>query len=102
MWHQHDHAICHPTPDASKNVKFRLSRNPTKFDGVTRFREKNSMVKSVSSSEIYKILDFQPKLPFYPFSKKLNFSRILHYGFIELIREKSESLEAFKAKVELQ
>ena len=25
-----------------------------------------------------------------------------HYGFIELIREKSDSLEAFNAKVELQ
>ena len=25
-------AMCHPTPDASKNVKFLLSRNPTKFD----------------------------------------------------------------------
>ena len=35
MWHPHDHAMCHSTPDASKNVKFRLSRNPMKFDGVT-------------------------------------------------------------------
>ena len=25
-----------------------------------------------------------------------------HYGFVELIREKTDSLEAFKAKVELQ
>ena len=25
-----------------------------------------------------------------------------HYGFVEIIREKSDSLEAFKAKVELQ
>ena len=49
-----------------------------KFDGVTRFRKMNSMVKSVSSSEIWKISSFQPKLPFYPFSKKLNFSRVLH------------------------
>ena len=46
------HAMCHPTPDVSKNMKFRLSRNSTKFDRVTRFHEKNSMVKFVSSSKI--------------------------------------------------
>ena len=34
MWH---HSMCHSIPGASKNVKFRLSRNPTKFDWVTRF-----------------------------------------------------------------
>ena len=39
-------------PGASKNVKFRLSRNSTKFDMVARFRETIIMVKSVSSSEI--------------------------------------------------
>ena len=33
-------------------VKIRLSRNSMKFDWVTRFRETNSTVKSVSSSEI--------------------------------------------------
>ena len=46
------HAMCHPAPDVSKNVKFRLSRNPIKFDGVTRFRETNSTGKSISSSKI--------------------------------------------------
>ena len=46
------HPMCHPTPGASKNVKFRPSRNSTKFDWITRFREKNSMVKFASSSEI--------------------------------------------------
>ena len=55
------HAMCYPTPDASKNVKFRMSWNPTKINRVTRFREMNSTVKSVSSSEIYKIYGFQPK-----------------------------------------
>ena len=29
----------HPTPGASKNVKFRLSQNSTKFDVVARFCE---------------------------------------------------------------
>ena len=52
MWHPHDHVMCHPTPNVSKNVKFQLSHNPMKFDRVTRFREMNSTVKSVSSSEI--------------------------------------------------
>ena len=46
------HTMCHPTIDASKNVKFQLSHNPTKFNGLTIFHEKNSTVKSVSSSEI--------------------------------------------------
>ena len=41
------HAMCHSTPDASKNMKFLLSQNLTKFDELTRFRETNSMVKSV-------------------------------------------------------
>ena len=50
--HHMDHAMCHPTHDASKNVKFRLSWNPMKFDGVTRFRETNLTVKYVLSSEI--------------------------------------------------
>ena len=63
------HAMCHLTPNVSKNVKFRLSRNLTKFNGVTIFRETNSTMKSVSSSEIYKMSGFQPNLPFYHFSK---------------------------------
>ena len=37
---------------ASNFVKIRLSHNSTKFDWVTRFRETNSTVKFVSSSEI--------------------------------------------------
>ena len=45
------HSMCHPTLDVSKNVKFQLSRNLTKFDGFTRFWETNSTVKSVLSSE---------------------------------------------------
>ena len=65
--------MCHPTPDASKNVKFQQSQNPTKFDGVTRFRKTNSTVKFVSSYEIWKISGFQPKLPFYHFSEKIEF-----------------------------
>ena len=38
MWR---HSMCHPTRDNLKNVKFRLSRNSTKFGCVTRFRETN-------------------------------------------------------------
>ena len=36
------------TLGASKNVKFRMSRNSMKFDGVTRFRETIPMVMSIS------------------------------------------------------
>ena len=62
-----------------KNRKiFRLSHNLTKIFWVTRFRETNLTAKSVSSSEILKISDFQLKLPFYPFSKKINFSGVSH------------------------
>ena len=42
----------HSMSIASNFVKIRLSQNSTKFDWVTRFRETNSTVKSVSSSEI--------------------------------------------------
>ena len=38
--------------DASKNMKFRLSRNPTKLDVLAIFRETILTVKFVSSSEI--------------------------------------------------
>ena len=39
-------------PGASKNVKFRLSRNSTNFDVIARFCETIPTVKSVSSFEI--------------------------------------------------
>ena len=42
----------HSTPVASNFVKIQLFQNSMKFDWVTRFREANSTVKSVSSSEI--------------------------------------------------
>ena len=45
-------AKCHSTPHASKNVKSRLPRNPTKFDVVAKFSETISTEKSVSSSKI--------------------------------------------------
>ena len=45
----------HWTPITPKNVKTRLSRNSIKFVWVTRFRETNPMVGSISSSEIWKI-----------------------------------------------
>ena len=63
----------YPTPDASKNVKFRLSWNSMKLNMMARFRETIPTVKSISSSEIEKNYGFLPKLPFYPFSKNWNF-----------------------------
>ena len=35
------HAMCHPTPDALKNVKFQLYQNSMKFDRLTRFQQVN-------------------------------------------------------------
>ena len=52
---------------ASKNMKFRLSQNSTKFDVVARFCEMIPMVKSVLSHEITIL----------PFSRKFEFSRVL-------------------------
>ena len=47
--------VSRTTLGALKKVKFRLSRNLTKFDVVARFRETIPTVKPVSSSEIKKI-----------------------------------------------
>ena len=84
IWHPHDHAMCHPIPGVSKNMKFRLSLNPTKFDGVTRFRETNSMVESISSSEIYKNPSFSSgtiptnyRFTLFLKNLNLNFPRVL-------------------------
>ena len=64
-----DHAMCHPILNTLKNVKFRLSRNLTKFDVVARFRETIQTMKSVSSSEIKKIMDFNQNYCFTLFQK---------------------------------
>ena len=45
-------SMCRPILIVSKYVKFRLSRNSTKFDWVARFHETIPMVQSISSSEI--------------------------------------------------
>ena len=73
--------VCHskmrqmsrPTLVSSITCKFRLSWNSTKFDMVARFRETIPMVKSVSSSEIWKNFGFFPKLRFCHFSENWNF-----------------------------
>ena len=53
------------TPNVSKNVKFRMSRNSTKLDVVARFHDTIPTVKSVSSSEIYKnFLEFDQNYHF--------------------------------------
>ena len=62
-------AMCHPSPHASKNLKSRPPRNLTKFDVVAQFRETISTEKFVSSSEIYKILDFYRNYDFAFFEK---------------------------------
>ena len=62
---------------ASKNMKFRLSQNLTKFDAVTRLHENIPTVKSVSSSEIYKNSRFLAEITILHFFRKLKFSRVL-------------------------
>ena len=51
------HAMCHNVirPFASKNVKFRLSRNSTKFNYVPRFREMNCPRRHPRSREISRL-----------------------------------------------
>ena len=48
-------AMCRPVRVSSKYVKFRLSRNSTKFDWVANFHETIPMVQSVLSSGSRKI-----------------------------------------------
>ena len=70
------------TLGASKNMKFLLSRNSTKFNVVARFRETIPTVKSVSSSEIYKNFEFFTEITVLLFFRKLEFSRILQFQWI--------------------
>ena len=76
------HTICHPTPNTSKNVKFQLSRNTTKFDRLIKFREMNSTIKSVLSSEILKNSSFSIKITILPFFRKFKIFRVSHYTYI--------------------
>ena len=57
----------------SKNVKFQLSRNLTKFDVLAGFRETIPTVKFVSSSDILKKFEFSTKITVLPFIIKLDF-----------------------------
>ena len=58
------------TLGVSKNAKFPLSWNSTKLDGVTRFCETIPNVKSVLSSEIYKISRFSTEIIVLSFFRK--------------------------------
>ena len=59
---------------ASKNVQISIVSEFDEFDVVARFRETIPTVKSVSSSEIYKIPDFDRNYHFAMFHKII-FSR---------------------------
>ena len=61
------------TLGTSKNMKFRQSRNSTKFDEITRFRETIPTVKSVSSSEIQKKSGFLTEITVLSFLENLDF-----------------------------
>ena len=69
--------LLYPTPDALKNVKFRLSQNSTKFDVVARFRENNSngeirfVIQDLENFWIF------TKITILPFFIKLEFSWVL-------------------------
>ena len=77
-WHTVSYSKCAKCPALRsllrKTCKFRLSRNSTKFDMVTRFRETIPTVKSVSSSEIYKNFGFFIEITILPFFRKSGFS----------------------------
>ena len=61
------------TLDASKKVKFRLSRNSTKFDRVAKFCETIPTVKFVLSPEILKNSGFSTEITVVPFVRKIEF-----------------------------
>ena len=50
-----------------------------KFNVVTRFHETILMISLFHHLRSRKILDFQPKLPFYPFTKNCIFSGFTHF-----------------------
>ena len=79
--------VSHTIIGASKNVKSRLSRNSMKFNVVARFRKTVPTVKSVSSSEIYKIFEFSTKITFFLFFRNLDF-----IGFHRLYAVESNGL----------
>ena len=64
-------AMCHPTPNVSKNVKSRPPQNSTKLDLVAKFRETISTEKSFSSSEISKNSRFSAEITILPFFEKI-------------------------------
>ena len=80
--------ISRVTLGVSKNVKFLLSRNSTKFDVVIRYRETIPTVKSVSSSEIYKNFGFLIEITVLPFFENSNF-----LGFHRITKQKAFVLE---------
>ena len=61
--------VSRTTLGASKNVKFQLSHNLTKFDVVDRFRETIPTVKSVRHPRSRKIPDFDRNYRFIIFQK---------------------------------
>ena len=69
------HQVSRTTLGALKNVKFRLSRNSTKFVVVARFCEMIPTAKFVSSSEIKKKFPNFEKITFLLFFKNSDFSR---------------------------
>ena len=94
-WHPHGHAMCYPTLGVLKNVKFRLSQNPTKFDGVTRFREMNSTVKSVCHPKSTKFPAFHRNYGFTRFFfKKIDFSWVLHSSPLTEFRPRNSHILA--------
>ena len=70
-------AMCHPTPHASKNVKSRPPRNPTKFDVVAKFRATISTEKSVRHPRSRKISYFYRNYDFALFEKIGIFSGLI-------------------------
>ena len=83
--------MSHVTLVASKNVKFRLSQNLTKFDVVTRLHENIPTVKSISSSEIYKNSRFLAEMTILPFFRKLKFSWVLHSSPLKRIASRNST-----------
>ena len=84
-------AMCHPTPHASKNVKSRPPRNPTKFDVVAKFRETISTEKSVRHPRSRKIPDFYRNYDFALFEKNWNFLGSYILPFLKRISSRNST-----------
>ena len=79
------------TLGASKNMKFQLSRNSTKFDVVARFHKTIPTVSPLRHLKSRKNLDFPTEITILPFLRKIEFSRVVHSSPLKRISSQNST-----------